>query len=291
MQFLFSTLSLFITSACAASLTQVSDFGDNPGNDEMYIYVPDSLASEPAVILALHPCGGDGPSYFEMFDFHTPADQGGFILLYPSAPHDNNCWDVATTETLTHNGGSDSLSLVNMVKYALTQYNGDPSQVYVTGSSSGAMMTNVLVATYPDVFVAAAAFSGVPYGCLAGSPGSSPTTADPSCANGLITKSGAEWAAMVKNAYPGYNGTYPRTQIWHGEADTFVSYHDFGEELKEWSTVFGLSNTVNNTNTPLSGYTQIVYGDGSQLVGYSAAGVGHFVPTDVNTVLGWFGLS
>lgn len=223
-----------------------------------------------------------------MFDFQTPADESGFILIYPSAPHDNNCWDVSTTETLTHDGGSDSLSLINMVNYTLTEYNGDASQVFVTGSSSGAMMTNVLAATYPDVFAAGSAFSGVPYGCLAGSPGSSPDTSDPACASGEITKSGEEWAQMVKDAYPGYSGTYPRLQIVHGDVDTFVSYHNFEEALKEWSTVFGLSETASNPDTPLPGYTEVVYGDGSQLVGLSAAGVGHFVPTDVNTVLSWF---
>lgn len=54
MRFLFPTLSLFITSVCAADLTQVTDFGENPGNDEMYIYVPDTLAESPAVVLAVH---------------------------------------------------------------------------------------------------------------------------------------------------------------------------------------------------------------------------------------------
>lgn len=47
----------------------------------------------------------------------------------------------------------------------------------------------------------------------------------------------------------------------------------------------GLSFSHNETNTPQSGYTKIVYGDGTRLVGYSAAGVGHFVPfheTDVS---------
>lgn len=40
----------------SASLTQVSNFGDNPGSNEMYIYVPDNLAANPAIIVAVgHP--------------------------------------------------------------------------------------------------------------------------------------------------------------------------------------------------------------------------------------------
>lgn len=37
----------------AASLTQVNNFGNNPGSLQMYIYVPNTLASNPAVIVAV----------------------------------------------------------------------------------------------------------------------------------------------------------------------------------------------------------------------------------------------
>lgn len=37
----------------AASLVQVEDFGANPTNIYMYIYVPDKLATKPAVIVAV----------------------------------------------------------------------------------------------------------------------------------------------------------------------------------------------------------------------------------------------
>lgn len=37
----------------AASLIQVEDFGKNPTNIYMYIYVPDKVATNPAVIVAV----------------------------------------------------------------------------------------------------------------------------------------------------------------------------------------------------------------------------------------------
>ncbi|WP_438011893.1 hypothetical protein [Sorangium sp. So ce321] len=52
-----------------------------------------------------------------------------------------NCWDVGTTKSLTHDGGGDTQAIVQMVKYTLAQYSGDPERVYVMGGSSGAMMT------------------------------------------------------------------------------------------------------------------------------------------------------
>jgi acetylxylan esterase len=64
----------------------------------------------------------------------------------------------------------------------------------------------------------------------------------------------------------------------------------FIENLKEWSNVQGVSFAKNATNTPDSGYTQMVYGDGKKLVGYSARGVGHTVPVHPTQALNVFGL-
>jgi acetylxylan esterase len=125
------------------------------------------------------------------------ADPKGFIATYPSAPHDNNCWDIAPTKTLSHDGGGDSNGIANMLKYTLTKYHADPKRVFVTGTSSGAMMTNVMCTVYPDLIAAGSGYSGVAAGCLAGSPGSSPTTTTPTCADG-INKMPAQWTSVVQ---------------------------------------------------------------------------------------------
>ncbi|KAK3389810.1 feruloyl esterase B [Podospora didyma] len=273
------------------ALTPITNFGDNPTKLELSVYVPAKLSPKPAIILALHFCGGTGALYSQTTKYNSLADtKGSFVVLYPTQKKDNNCWDVATTKSLTHNGGGDSNGLANMVQWAIAKYDADPSKIFVTGSSSGCMMSNVLAATYPDLFAAVSCYSGVAAGCLAGSPGSSPQSADPKCANGQNVKTGPQWAAQVRAMYPGYNGTYPRFQTWHGEADNFVNYPNLAEQLKEWSAVLGVTFTKNNTNTPQSGYTQLVYGDGTKLVGYSAKGVGHTVPAHEDADLKWFGI-
>jgi acetylxylan esterase len=78
---------------------------------------------------------------------------------------------------------------------------------------------------------------------------------------------------------------------FHGTADTTLDYPNLAEQLKEWSNVLGLTFTKNVTNTPQPAYTQIVYGDGSKLVGYSAQGVGHSVPIHESMDLAWFGIA
>ena len=126
------------------------------------------------------------------------ADQYGFIVIYPNAPTAGGCWDVATNATLTHNAGGDSLGIASMVRYTLSTYNADASRVFVTGTSSGAMMTNVLCGAYPDLFQAATWYSGVPYACFAG-----PTAWNEQCSEGHLIKTGQQWGDLVRSGYPG----------------------------------------------------------------------------------------
>ncbi|OAA55938.1 PHB depolymerase family esterase [Niveomyces insectorum RCEF 264] len=285
-----AALAMYLAGA-HAGLISVANFGDNPTQLQMAIYVPTTVATKPAVILALHTCGGTGQQYVQMSGYTALADAKGFLVIYPTTTHDNHCWDVASNKSLTHEGGGDSQTLANMVRYTLSTYDADPARVFVTGSSSGCMMTNVMMAVYPDLFAAATCYSGVAAGCLAGSPGASPTTADPACASGKVVKTGAAWAAQVRAMFPGWTSNrYPRLATWHGHADTFVSYLNLAEEIKEWSTLLNVTYTKNVTATPQAGYTQMVYGDGTQLLAYSAEGVGHTVPVHPSEDLKWFGI-
>ena len=177
----------------------------------------------------------------------------------------------------------------SQVNYVVEQYNADADRVFIIGVSSGAMMGNVLSAIYPDVFAAASVYSGTAAGCMAVPAGTPPNPYDP-CGLGHIIKTGAAWGSIVHGYNPRYTGSYPRMQIWHGTADTTVVYQNFIEELKEWSNVLGADFARNVTNSPQSGYTQMVYGSGNTLVGYSARNVGHTVPIHTTQDLSWFGL-
>ncbi|KAK1222718.1 Feruloyl esterase B [Marasmius sp. AFHP31] len=282
-------LATAAVGALGASLQQVTNWGANPTGIRMNIYVPDKLAANPAVIVALHGCGGTGEAYFTRTQVPKYADQNGFILIFPSTPNMSNCWDVNNPASLTHNAGGDALGIVNMVKYTLDKYKGDKSKVFVFGTSSGAMMTNVLAAVYPDVFVAGSAYSGTAHACFAGASSATPASANQTCAQGL-THTPQEWANFVRNSFPGYTGAYPKMQIWHGLADTLVKPACGQEALKQWSQVLGASHSKNNTGVPSSEYTQMVYGNGTKLQGYFGQGVGHTAPVNEQFMLRFFGL-
>ena len=242
--------ALWATGAYAATLTQVTNFGTNPTNTQMWLYKPDKLqryasshcsrniasrivdSATPPLLVAMHYCTGTAQAYYSGTEYHTLADKYGFIVIYPNAPDPGGCWDVHTNATLTHNAGGDSLGIASMVRYAISTYKVDSTRVFATGTSSGAMMvcgsltspfysphyllpqTSVLMGAYPDLFAAGSAFAGVPYACFAGS-----SLWNSQCANGQLTKTAQQWGDLVRSGYPGYTGTRPRVQV------SFVSGH------------------------------------------------------------------
>ena len=147
-------------SAKAASLQLVPDWGASgvPTNLSMYIYVPDKLAPNPPILVLLHYWGGGAAGVFAEAQgggVVAAADKYGFIMVVPQNP---DCWDVSSTATLTHNGGGQTEAIAHMVNYTVTNYHANTNRVYVTGTSCGGMMTEAMLAVYPDMFKAGAAF-------------------------------------------------------------------------------------------------------------------------------------
>jgi acetylxylan esterase len=285
-----TALAVAAPPASAATLTQVTNFGTNPSNLQMYLYVPDRLASPAPILVVAHYCTGSGPAMFSGTQFASLADRYGYIVIYPSVTRSSKCFDVSSPQALRHDGGSDPVSVVSMVRYVQQRYTTDPSRVFITGSSSGAMFTNVMLGDYPDVFRAGAAFAGVPFGCFATTNGSEWNS---DCANGTIIRTAQQWGDLVRNAFPGYTGARPRMQLWHGTNDETLRYQNFTEEIKQWTNVQGLSQTPSFTDSPQSGYTRTRYGGtGGQapVEAISLQGVTHNLPVDAAQAIRFFGL-
>ncbi|GIF64019.1 hypothetical protein Ais01nite_20540 [Asanoa ishikariensis] len=285
------------TPAAAASLAEVTNFGDNPGGMRMHIYVPDVRPAQPAIVVAMHGCGGSGPGFYSGSEFASLANQYGFIVIYPSATQQagfGNCFDTWSDAAKRRGGGSDPVSIVSMVSYAQQRYGGDRNRVYATGSSSGGMMTNQMLALYPDVFRAGAAFMGVPFNCFANAadypPGSS------RCTGGSMDRTPQQWGDAVRQAYPGYTGARPPVQLWHGTNDTLVPYSLLQESIEQWTNVFGLSQSPTSTDTPRSGWNRRRFATASgdvRVEAYSIAGAGHSLPSSgmAAAAVAFFGLS
>ena len=253
------TFALIATSvASAASLQQVSNWGvaGLPSDVTMYVYVPDKVASNPPILTLVHYCGGTGSTVFGQAQgggIVSAADQYGFIMVVPSS---GRCWDVESDKAWTRNGGGDSHAIKQMVTYATSKYGANADRVYSTGDSSGAMMTELLLALYPDIFKAGSAFAGMPAGCRGTNESGTSMGYSGACAGGNVTHTAAEWGDIVRKMDPGYTGHRARVQLFHGDNDGTINYKNFTEAIKEWTNVLGLgaSPTSTTMNVPLGNH-------------------------------------
>jgi poly(hydroxyalkanoate) depolymerase family esterase len=274
----------------AGKLVQVAAFGANPTGLAMHIYVPPQVSPRPAILLALHYCTGTGPAFYSNTGYAQKADELGFIVIFPSATREGHCWDVHSAAALTHGGGSDPQGLLSMIDYVVAHHGADRARVFVTGHSSGGMMTQVLLGAYPDVFRAGASFAGVPFGCFAG-----PGEWNEDCSLGRTTKSAAEWGGLVRSAYPGFTGTRPSLQLWHGTGDEALHFNNFGEAIKQWTDVLGLGATPVSVeqDVPAKKWTRSRYADASgnvRLEAHRGEGVPHDFTNPADEVIRFFGL-
>ena len=283
--------------AHAAAVTKVQSWGASgvPSYVSMYIYVPDQLAEKPPIVVACHSCGTPVEGYVNSITgIRAAADANGFIIILPEATG-QNCWDVGTTKALTHDGGGDTQAIVQMVKYALQQYDGDASRVYAMGGSSGAMMTQALMAVYPDVFRAGSARAGVAAGCWADGFATSNQWSN-NCANGTTTKSAQQWGDQARGMFAGYMGHRPRLQIFHGTADQTIKYPNFAESIKQWTNVLELETTATSTDsvtTPVSTYARQFWKDEcgqTRFEAWAGANGSHSMAYEQDAILEFFGL-
>ncbi len=267
-----------------------------PSYVNMYIYVPDKPSAKPPILVASHHCQGTAAStYSETQSSFVPlADKNGFIIIFPEATG-HNCWDVGSAKSLKHDGGGDTQAIAQMVRYALTKYKADASRVYAFGGSSGAMMTQALMGVYPDIFAAGVAVSGVPCGCWAvdysGDVAQNGQWSGP-CAGGQVSKTAQQWGDLVRAMFPDYAGHRPRLQLWHGTADTTISYKNLAEAVKEWTNLLALSESPATTDTKFGGTHQLWKSQCGFGVfeTFSVDGAGHGVSWDVNTAVSFLGL-
>ncbi|KAF8647075.1 hypothetical protein AX16_006910 [Volvariella volvacea WC 439] len=279
------TMLAILARTTFAQLQQITNFGPNPTGVQVFAYRPSGLPANPALVVAMHYCTGTGQGYYTGTKYASLANTYKFIVIYPDAPDPGGCWDVHTNATLTHDAGGDSLGIASAIRYAISNWGVDRNRVYATGSSSGAMMTQVMAGAYPDLIKAASAFSGVPYGCFAG-----PSLWNSQCAQGQLIKTAQQWGDQVRSGYPGYTGSRPKMQIWHGALDTTLNYKNFNEAIKQWTNVFGYSTTPASTqpNNPLVNWTRYTYGPNFQAI--SAADRGHDLGLQESDALTWFGI-
>jgi poly(hydroxyalkanoate) depolymerase family esterase len=261
----------------SAGLTQVTSFGTNPGNLNMYKYVPAGVPANAPLVVAMHGCTQTASAY-QSAGWNALADLLKFYVVYPeqkSANNQNSCFNWFEVGDIAR-GQGEALSIKQMVDNMKASHSIDSGRVFVTGLSAGAAMTGVMAATYPDVFSGAAIMAGIPYKCAT-------TMTDAfSCMSPGADKTPTQWGDLVRGAFSGYTGPWPKISIWHGTSDFTVATMNLAEEMQQWTNVHGIDQAADVSET-VAGYPHKVYKDGTgnaRVETYEVTSMGHGTAVD-----------
>jgi poly(hydroxyalkanoate) depolymerase family esterase len=256
-------------------LTEVSDFGANPGNLRMFLTLPPRRAEGAPLVVALHGCTQTAASFDAGSGWSALAARWGFAVLFAEQQRSNNaggCFNWFEAEDIGR-GLGEAASVRAMIAHALSAHGLDRGRVYVTGLSAGGAFANVMLAAYPEVFAGGAIVAGLPYRAALSLPAAIETMR-----NG-VRHTPAEWGGLVRGASD-YQGPWPRVSVWHGERDTTVAPQNGRATAEQWCDVHGLAG-ITPAQTLEGPATRLAWrgADGAAAVTlYSVPGLGHAVP-------------
>ncbi|MQA26232.1 MAG: PHB depolymerase family esterase [Micromonosporaceae bacterium] len=266
--------------AAAATLEEVTGFGSNPGNLQMFRYVPDGLPAGRPLVVALHGCTQSAAAYDNEPGWTTLAERHGFALVLPQQRSVNNssrCFNWFEVGD-TARGSGETLSIKQMVDRMKADFGSDPGRVFVTGLSAGGAMTAVMMAAYPDVFAGGGVVAGLPYRCATN------VSQAFSCMNPGVDLTPAQWGDKVRAA-SSHTGPWPTLSVWHGTSDTTVAPANLRELVDQWTNVHGADRTPDRSDT-VAGYPHKVYQNAagrSVVETYEITGMSHGQPIDPGT--------
>jgi poly(hydroxyalkanoate) depolymerase family esterase len=233
-----------------SKLTEVSDFGSNPGNLRMLTYVPPQLPNSAPLVVVLHGCLQTAHDYDEGSGWSMLAKRHGFALVYAEQSQANNpnrCFNWFQSHD-ARRGSGEALSIRQMVMRIRRTHSIDPGRIFVTGLSAGGAMASVMLATYPEVFAGGGIIAGLPYGAASGLRQVMAAMKRPQ------GRSAQQWGDLVRSA-SSYTGPRPTVSIWHGMEDRTVAASNAAALLSQWANVHGVSEEV-FTQTSLAGHRQ-----------------------------------
>jgi len=280
--FFIFTIILSATGFAQTGWQAVSSFGSNPGNLNMYSYVPTGISGSAPLVVVMHGCTQNATTVASQSGWNTLADRHKFYVVYPeqnSANNSSTCFNWFLSGDQNRNQG-EAYSIKQMVDYMKAHYTIDTTQIFATGLSAGACMTTVMMACYPDIFKAGAVMAGAPYKAA------SNATQAAGIVYGTDINTPVAWGDSVRNEIPTYAGAYPKVAVFQGSADPVVNVANENEIMKQWTNVHGADQTADATVNSFNGnpyVTKNTYNDnnGNEIVEtYTITGMGHAIALD-----------
>jgi len=223
---LLAALPLFLAGRLEAQRDVTGEFTSPAGDRHYVVRVPaGSEASRRPLVLVLHGCAQDARQIALGTGFSAAADSLNFLVLYPEQPASINpakCWRWFDPAHQARGSGEPAL-LAELTRAVSRQFGADTARVFVVGISAGAAMAVNLLATYPDLFAAGAAHSGVAYRAAEGiAPALS------------VMKNGVPGGALAEPPSMNASAAPTRLMVLHGARDSVVAPINSEQLTRQW---------------------------------------------------------
>ena len=164
--FLALSISAFATP-CASTVYQTTWKGRTR---QYMICVPAGLPANPAMVFYLHGTSDGTVAPWQAIDqWSEIAIENNFIVVFPESTLNTFndgwwYWDAYDLDFAFYpNPPDDAGFLRNLIEILSAQYSANPTEIFMTGLSSGALMTQRMGVTSPDLLAAIAPVSGQLY--------------------------------------------------------------------------------------------------------------------------------
>lgn len=262
----------------------------------VHTYVPNSTTAngKRALMITLHGCdftANTNDIVKNYWGWEDESDQYGMVVAAPYAPGGGvqglHCWDYYGTNHSASNLSRHDDNLADLANemMANTSLNIDPSQVYISGLSSGGGETFVMGCLRPDIFAGIGINAGPALGTSSNQISSPPF--------GTTASSVASICTGFSNTDSDFNTQL--TSVVHGNSDSTVGTAYADIDAGAMAIVYG-ADKDNGTNSISGGGTEETWSDnaGTRVSKIMVNGLGHAWPagndksgggyTDHNTI-------
>jgi poly(hydroxyalkanoate) depolymerase family esterase len=252
-------------------------YTNGAGTRTYKLYIPVSYlignADAMPMVVMLHGCKQSPDDFAAGTQMNALAEQHGFLVAYPAQAANANgskCWNWFRTEDQGRDDGEPSL-IAGITREVASHYRIDGRRIFVAGLSAGAAMAVILGATYPELYAAVGAHSGLPYAVAHDVPSAFSAMKGGAAPAGL---SGP--FAKRRPSRPSIGRTVP-TIVFHGDSDSTVASSN-GDAIVEAMVVAtgetGLRvSTQDGATSSGRTYSRTIYADAA-----GAHVVEHWVP-------------
>jgi poly(hydroxyalkanoate) depolymerase family esterase len=186
--------------------TYTSDIGTR----DYKVFAPMNASEHPPLLVELHGCTSNADEEARWSRFNEIAGARGMLVAYPEQSSDangGNCWNWFLPDDQSRDAGEPAL-IAGITREVIARFGADPARVYVGGISAGGAMTDVLAATYPDLYAAAMVYAGCEY-------------KGTSCTGGVAALP-AETSGQMAYAAMGDHARVVPVMVIQGDIDTVV---------------------------------------------------------------------